>query len=326
MKYLTIVVILVFGAGAIAQAATYDIPLKGLETGAKILVNVNDAQINVVHSANSKSLQISLFEAANEDYMVQSNSGLIEVRSRSSDREQFGMKPTVKKRIIEIRGPSMALEIHAFEGSIQLSGWDKEAVLHLQKGKIAAKNGKGSLALHSQTGEISVLDHQGRVEIDTYKSNITLKNLTGDADLENFSGETIIEKASGGLNLRQGQGSAKVIAGNGALQFDLVRGSLSAQKFQGRIEGVTLDGPVSVTMAADNDVNVRAQTAKVTVQSPANSGAALNLSTMEGDLNLPQSLKASRDGAKKTYRGRLKGADQKGSITVRSQEGLILIR
>jgi hypothetical protein len=325
MKSLTIVVIFATLIGAIAQAATYDLPLKNLESGAKILISANEAQVNVTQVSNSKNIQIVLHDSANEQYMVQSAINLIEIKSRSSDREQFG-KAAAKKPLIEVRGPSMPIEIHVLEGSITLSNWNKDAILHLQKGKIIAKNGEGSLLLHSQSGDIVVLDHQGRVEIDSYKASITVKNLNGDAELENFTGETLVEKAKGGLSLTQGQGSAKVVSGSGSLQFDLIRGSLSAQKFQGRIEGVTADGPVTVSMVSENDVNIRSQTGKVVIHSPSNSGATMNLVTNEGDLNLPQSFKANRDGGKKSYRGRLRGADQKGSITVRSQEGVIVVR
>jgi DUF4097 and DUF4098 domain-containing protein YvlB len=271
-------------------------------------------------------LKIGLGDAANEEYVVVNDGNVLQIRSREPiAKENFGQYPA-KKRTIEISGASVPLELHAFEAQVQLTSWASAALLHIQRGKIIAKDGTASLTAHSQTGEISILNHQGPVAVDAYKSNVTLRDLTGDGDIDNFSGETLIDKAKGFLSLTQGAGTTKVLASTGTLQFEVVKGVMSIQKFQGRVEGQTQEGPVTVIMAPETEVNLKAQSGRVTVDAPHDSGAALNLVTQEGDIYVPNYLKVNRDGSQKTLRAHLKGDSAKGSIFIRSQEGSIFIR
>lgn len=313
--------IVLFVSGA-AWGAVMEIPVKGSE---KILISVPEATVSV-QASGSKSLRVNLAEGAHEDYGVRIIGSQIRIEPKEASQNGFLVKLTPKRRIIEISGPAIPLEVHLFEGQIQLNKWAKEALLHIQKGRITSRDGNGTLVAHSQSGEIQVLDHQGKLEVDAYKSLITVKNLNGDADLENFAGEIQVDKAKGFLALNQGQGNAKITASAGTLQFELSKGILNVQSFQGRVEGQTQEGPVNVSMATGAEVNVRSQAGRVTVHTPANSGAYLNLSSAEGDIYVPQYLKVGRDGSQKVLRGRLRGDTAKGSVVIRSQEGSIIIR
>lgn len=309
-------------SGHWAQAAVTEIPVRGSE---KILISVPEAVVNV-QATNARTLKINLVDGANEDYVVQNQSGLIRIAPKEPLQKENFARVTPKRRLIEIQGPSVPLEVHSFEGQIQLNKWAKESLLQLQKGRIISREGQGTLVAHSQSGEIQVLDHQGRVEVDSYKSGVVVRNLTGDADIENFAGETTVDKARGFLSLNQGQGTTKVTGSGGTLQFEVTKGSMNVQGFQGRVEGQSLEGPVTVAMASETDVNLRSQNGRITVQTSPNSGTFLNLANSEGDIQVPSYLRVNRDGGQKTLKGRLKGESSKGSIVVRSQEGLILIR
>jgi hypothetical protein len=305
-----------------AQAAATELAVRGSE---KILISVPEAVMNF-QATSSKTLRINLADAAGEDYVVTSENGGIQIHPKvAATTDNFG-KWTPKKRLIEVQGPALPLEIHAFEGQIQLNKWSKDALIHLQKGRVVSKGGSAGLVLHSQSGEIQVLDHQGRVDVDAYKSNVVVRDLNGDADIENFSGETIVDKAKGFLSFNQGQGVTKVLASSGSVQFDVIKGILNIQGFQGRIEGQTQEGPVTVTMAPESEVSLKSQSGRVTVQAAKDSGASLNLTTQEGEIQAPNYLRVNRDGSQKTLRARLKGEEKKGSIIVRSQAGSIIIR
>jgi DUF4097 and DUF4098 domain-containing protein YvlB len=305
------------------QAAALEVPLRGTE---KISISVPEAVISLQANPQAKTLRVNLGDAAAEEYSITSDgTTLLILPKEPVTKENFGQFQP-KKRIIEIQGPALPVEIHAFEGQVQLTKWSREALVHVQKGRIVSREGTGSLLLHSQNGEIQVLDHQGRLDVDAYKSSVVVKELTGDADIENFSGETTIDKAKGFLSLNQGQGSTKVTGSSGTVQFELAKGVLNIQNFQGRVEGQTQEGPVTVNMAAETEVSLKSQSGRVTVQAPPNSGASLNLTTQEGDIVVPNYLKVNRDGSQKTLRARLKGENQKGSVLVRSQEGSIIIR
>jgi len=309
-----------------ALGAMTEVPVKGNE---KILISVPEAVIHVQgtsQGSSAKTLKINLNEGASEDYMIRMEGSVIRIEPKEASQNGFLVKPAAKKRSIEISGPSVQLEIHAFEGQIQLAKWSKEALLHLQKGRILSREGAATLIAHSQSGEIQILDHQGRVEVDAYRSAVIVKNLNGDADLENFSGETNVDKTRGFLSLNQGQGNTKITASSGTLQFEVSKGILNVQSFQGRVEGQTQEGPVNVSMASEGEVNIRSQNGRVTVHTPADSGAFLNLTSVEGDIQVPNYLRVVREGSQKALKGRLKGSTQKGSVVVRSQEGAIVIR
>ncbi len=317
------VVTMSFFAISAGAAVSSEIPLKG---GEKILISVPDAVINV-QATSAKTLSVRLLEAAADDFNVQTAGSVIRVEANDkSSKENLGKVSPARKKVIEISGPSLPLEIHLFEGQVNLTRWGKEALVHLQKGRITSREGLASLNLHSQSGEIQVLDHQGRVAVDSYKASLTVRNLTGDADLENFAGETLVDKARGFLSVTQGPGSSKVLSSGGTLQFETTKGVTNIQAFQGRVEGQTQEGPVNVTMTTDSEVNVRSQNGRVTVQTPANSGAALNIATVEGEIQSPSYLPVVREGSQKSLRGRMKGEAGKGSVMVRTQSGVVVIR
>lgn len=305
-----------------AFAATTEFPIKGNE---KILISVPDAIITI-QASNSKTFRVTLANGAPNEYSVQAVGNEFQIKPKEAvSKETFG-KAGPQKKVIEISGPSLPLEIHAFDGQIQLNQWEREALLHLQKGRIVSRGGSGTLQVYSQSGEISVLNHQGRVNVETYKAVVSIRKLTGDAKIENFAGETLIEQARGFLSLNQTQGSAKILGSLGPFQFDTNKAALSLQNIQGRIEGQTVEGPVNVKLGSEIDVDIRSQSGKVSLSVPANSGAALNLATAGGPILVPSPLRASREGGQSSLRGRLKGEIQKGQITIRSQEGSISIR
>ena len=62
------------------------------------------------------------------------------------------------------------------------------------------------------------------------------------------------------------------------------------------------------------------------LQTPAGSGASVNLVTQEGELLGPSFLQVTHEGSTKTIRGRLRGEAGKGSLIVRSQDGSIILK
>jgi hypothetical protein len=314
--------LLVFSAGPLL-AATTELPVKGTE---RILISVPEAVINLQATPGAKTLKINLTDSAQDDFLILTQDNTIQIKPKEAlQKENFG-KLAPKKRIIEISGRALPVEIHAFDGQVQLTRWSREALVHLQKGRVVSKEGAGHLKAHSQTGDITVLDHQGQVTLDTYKSNITVRNHSGDMDIENFTGETTIDKAKGFLSFNQGLGTTKIMGSSGSLQFEVNKGNFNVHSFLGRVEGQTIEGPVTVQMANDSEVNLKSKSGKVTVVSSPTSGALLNLTNQDGEIFAPNYLRVSRDGGMKTLRGRLKGDATKGSIVIRSQEGSINIR
>lgn len=308
-----------------AQAAQFDVPLKGSE---KLLINIPQGMLQITANPALKAARIQLNGMASSEYGVYNEGGVVTVRSKNSiTKDSFlNTKMEPAKYPIEIQAPSLPMELHLMEGQVQVSQWSQEAFVQLQKGKIISRSGNGGLIVHNQSGEISITDHQGRVDVDAYKAQLTVKNLTGDADFENFAGENNIEKARGFISVSQDQGSTKLSGSSGTLKFEIGKATLSSQNFAGRVEGQTQEGPINIVMSPESDVNVKSQSGRVTVHSANGSAPSLNLATTDGDILGPQYLKVNRESGLKTLRGRMNGEAQKGSVFIRSQDGAIVIR
>lgn len=303
-------------------AATSEFPLKD---GDRLKVAVSEISIQIT-GGKSSSLRVYAQDSGADTLLFERKEGMIEIRDRElSDRKEFG-KVKLPKRVIEITGASLPVEVHSFDGQVTVAKWSDDVHIQLQKGKINIKDIQGNLDLHSQKGEIQIQNVSGKVQLDTHQASVVIRDMNGDLDLVNFAGDTVLDKSKGNFDLNFNQGTTKVLTSSGSLEFETGKGVLTSQGFQGRIEGQSQEGTINVVMASEQDLSVKTQTGKVVVTPSANSGASLNLTTVEGDIYVPSYLKVNRDGASKFLRGRLRGDVQKGHLSIRSQEGSILIK
>ncbi len=327
MKHPIIFSLIFCGLNALASQQEIDV-----KEGSHLLISCEEATVTLVGGPQAKLKIVldpvgeSLVEFASSN---DGNSDYFQIRDKASrpKMKQTGKHDDSKNHVrIEISGRSLPAEIHLREGQVTLQKWQKEVYAHVQKGKIIAKENSNSLVLHMQKGEIAVTDHQGKLLIDSLQASAMIKELKGDLEAQSFMGDLTLEKFSGSGAINANQGSVKVVGGSGSLQFELQKANLQSTQFDGRVEGQSQEGSVAIQAGKDPDVNIKSQTGKVSVSTTANSGALLNLSSAEGDVIVPAYLKVSRDGSVRSLRGRLKGESQKGSIFVRSQEGVITVR
>lgn len=241
-------------------------------------------------------------------------------------READLMKPRSDAAcILQILVPAHALSLHVLEGSIAAQKLNNELLLHVQKGKVFLRDSAGSAIIHVQRGEVGVTDFQGRLRLDLLQAPATIKGLVGDLELEALGGDHLVEKPKGNLRITQSQGTLKISGGSGSLQLETQRSTLITQGFSGRIEGQTQEGVLSLTLAADPDVNLKTQSGRITLQAPPNSGASVNIVSAEGELAGPSAIPVSKEGSGKALRGRLRG-EGKGSLIVRAQEGSVTVK
>lgn len=318
--------ILLFSSASFA--AQFEVPLK---EGDRIVVRGLSAQV-VLTGQGGSTIRITGPEEGSQAgrYVVQKRDQVIEVQmnefgSKKEYRDALA-KPGAYNRKIEISGASVPVEIHLRDGSVTLQKWTKETNINLVQGKVVSVNGSGTLQAHVQKGEISVSDHNGKVVTDTYNAAVNLRNLSGDIESQSFAGNLVLDKVKGFASVNSQQANVKVTQSSGTLQFENGKGPIAIQTFQGRIEGQTGEGAVTLSFLAESELNLKAKSGRIQIQSPANSGASVNLTTVDGDISVPKELRVNRMGAEKNVRGRLRGEAQKGSIFVRSQEGSISLR
>lgn len=306
-------------------AAPLDLPVVN---DTKITLKGMNAQVSYTVQPGVRQLKISGLEEAGWTWQKVGEHVYLmgpEADSRRGLQEQ--LKNPGRRAVIEITGASVPSEITLREGSVNLNRGEHDATVSLKNGKITAIGRGGSLNAHVMKGEIFVSDGRGRVVADAYQGQVNLRNLQqldGEATL--FSGQLVVENAKGTLSLNSTQATTRVQNFAGTLNVEHGKGSWTGTNLQGRVEGQTVEGILSLQLSGEADVNLRSQSGRITVQLPRASGASLNLLTREGDLSVPNELRVNRAAAEKTARGRLRGEAGKFSVTVRSQEGSVVVR
>ncbi len=310
------------------QAATFETPVK---EGDRLVVKGLEAQVVLSGVSTSGNLKISGLEDSKSAglYTVRRNKNIIEVSMNEFDGKRSWLnilsKPGSAKKI-EISGLSIPTEIQLRGGSVQAQKWTKDLKVSLTQGKVTSLNGNGMYQVYVQKGDVNIQEHNGKVSVDGYSGNCALRNIQGDVEVSWFSGQLGMEKIIGFVSLSVQQATAKLNQGSGSVQFETGKGNLVLQGFQGRIEGSSQEGSVSVTMPLDSEVDIKSKTGRVTIQLPGDSGAQVNLFMADGEIKVPGELRVARAGNEKIVRGKLRGNAQRTSVFVRSQEGSIILK
>jgi hypothetical protein len=313
-------------------AATFDVPVK---EGDRLVIKGLEAQVQLV-SQPGAALRVSGVEEDRVEggYTVEKKGNVIQISMVEPSGKRNWMaqvsKPSnplsAQVRKIEITGVNIPAEIHLRSGVVTAQRWGKDLKATLIQGRFTSLGGKGTLQVSLQKGDVNIQEHTGKVVSDVYSGNVALKDITGDVETSLFSGVLGAEKLKGFSELTIQQATAKVNQSVGTLQFENGKGSLTVQGQQGRIEGQNAEGNVSITMNLDSEVDVRGKAGRVTVQSAANSGATVNLFTVDGDIFVPKELRVVKLSSEKSVRGKLRGESARGNIFVRGQETSIVVK
>jgi hypothetical protein len=286
--------------------------LTGQET---MFVNLQNAKINFIPSA-SKELKWRILEGTSDSVQVSIKDTAIIV----SDR--YFSKPVS----LEFEIPSLTLEVHLKEGSINVKNWKHPILIEATKAKVNLKALKSTAKVILLNGELVADENVGSIEADSFAAMVKITKQTGELIVSNFVGDTSIEKSQGSMQVSTTKGKSNIKDSSGTLKFDVKKGILSTNSFKGRMEGQILDGSVSLNPSEEADINVRSQKGRLTVVLPKDSSAYLSLSTEDGELYLPGNLKAYRDGSNKVYKGHARGGGVKGQVVARSSEGTIVVK
>jgi hypothetical protein len=313
---------------SVSFAATFEVPV---QNGDRLVLKGLEAQVQML-SQPGTSLKISGVEESPTEgaFLLEKKGNVIEIKMREFDGKKAWLASLSQSakfmKKIEISGLAVPAEINLRGGSVVAQKWGKELKINLQSGRVATQNGVGSLAVTLQKGEISVTAQNGKVTTDMYSGRTNLKDIIGDMDVTLFAGQLSMENVRGFISSSTQQATAKIVESSGTLQFENGKGSLSIQKFQGRMEGQVQDGTLGVSMTLDSELDVKAKSGKITVYSAANSGASVNLFTVEGEIFVPNELRVVKSSAEKSARGRLRGDSQRGSIFVHGQDASIILK
>lgn len=309
------------------SAATLDIPVM---PGDRLVLVGLEAQVQVVGQSGN-SLKISGVEENNSDgnFVVTKKDNIIQIKMNEYSGKQSWLNVLSKNaqmKKIEIVGPAIPAEFSLRNGSVVAQKWNKDLKINLTQGRASSLNGNGVLQVYVQKGDVNIRDHNGKVKIDAYNGSVSLKNIEGNVEASIFGGQIQGEKIQGLISLITQQAATKVNQSSGILQFENGKGALKILSHSGRIEGKNQEGSVAVVSPVEAEIDIRSKSGKINIQLQPNSGAALNLLTAEGEIVVPSELKVTKLSSEKSVRGRLRGDAQKGTIFVRSQDGIISVK
>lgn len=311
-----------------AIAATYEVPVA---EGDRLVLKGLEAQVLVVGQGGN-NLKVAGVEGVGTEgvFVVTKKDHIIEIRMNeyNGKRSWLNILPKASSQLkkIEIVGASIPADIQLRGGSVVAQKWSKDLKVSVTQGRVSSLGGAGNLQVYVQKGDVNIQDHNGKVETDSYNGTMALKNIQGDLEASLFAGQLQVEKVRGFLSLTTQQSNSKINQSSGTLQFENGKGALNIQGFQGRLEGQNQEGLITIGMALDSEVDVKAKSGKVSVQLPPSSGAALNLLTTEGEIVVPSELKVAKLSTEKSVRGRLRGDAQRASVFVRSQDATISVK
>lgn len=309
-----------------AQMQVVDVPVSANDI---LIIKGLDIQVSFV-KASGNSLKILGLDnnSTPGSYRAERRGNQIVVLMNEYDSKRdwknaLSQKP--RKKVIEVRGPAIPVEVHARDGQLTFVQWANKAEVHLINGKILSNQSR-DLNLTLQKGEVTTNDLQGSLKVKATQAQMTFKNSNADADIQIQSGQLSSEKGKGNWNITSQNATVKILQSQGVLEVQNQKGLWTVSKFKGRVDGQMQDGNINMSVLEDSEVNLKSNSGKIQIQVPQGAGSYLNLLSAEGDLFLPGDLKANRGGTEKSYRGRLRGESQKLSVTARSQEGLIILK
>jgi hypothetical protein len=312
-----------------AFAGSISLPVTEVE---KILIKGTEAQV-FLNPSPANQVRIEGLEGSGSagTYSVFRNGKVIEIRmnetnDKVSSNEEFRRALSAKAPKIEISGGVVPVEVQVRQGTVTGQRWSQDLKLSLVQGRVQLQQGVGMVNAHVLKGAVQISEHKGRVVVDSYEAQVQLRGIQGDGEVRLFSGALVGEKWKGFWTLQTQQSQVKLQDVQGTVQFENGKGSFQVLSLLGRLEGQNQEGVISAQLSLDSEVDVRTKSGRVQVQLAPGSGAALNLKTEEGEIQVPSELKVVRAGAEKIVRGKVRGDAQRGRVFVRAQDATISVK
>jgi hypothetical protein len=247
---------------------------------------------------------------------------------------------TVEKRFTVSGAPT--LDISTFDGSVDVSTWDRpEVLVVIEKHAIDKAAADRMVVTADQTGDVvkvSVREggddrssglhinfgsHSARLTV-TLPAKAQIEARTGDGrvTVRNVEGDLRVRTGDGAIHLEQVNGSVDATSGDGSIDIDGAVRGLSARSGDGRVRIRAASTPTA-------DWNLVTGDGSVLLEVPEGFGAELDATTGDGRVDVrdvPFSGESDRRDRRdrRTARGRLGNGGP--NISIRSGDGVITIR
>jgi hypothetical protein len=321
MKILTLISMLFFGglSGALAEVQQTEVSWSGQHQ-----LRLRGTKLNVSVKAGAPGKNDKLIVRLNpQNFVIDNKDGVITITEKEFQSEAAVLAASSN---VELEAVGGAMDIFSRELKISSSRWNGrlKIVANLVKGSIEKLAGEVNVSATKQ--ELFIDGLMGQLASEGQAVKNTVKSSAFDGEISFLNGEWICEKSKGNLRVSSFSGSLKTNACGGSWFIDNLKGNSSLVLWDGRVEAVSTEGHFAVQVANEADVQIKTQSGRVTLTPAAGAASLLNLLTMNGELVPPAYLKVAREGDKRILRGRTKGLVDKGSFTVRSQDGAIILK
>ncbi len=225
---------------------------------------------------------------------------------------------------IEVRAQSRPLVVSWRTGTVKVVDWEKSVELASQEGTLEVKGGQGDVRLASHKATLLIVDREGSLVSRNFEGATSVQNHKGSVTVEGFSGEISLAKVDGAVQVETFQSRMQLADITGRLEFDSVSGPFRATGVRGSVRGQSQQGAVQAQVMGPSDIRIQSREGSVTLEL-VDSGAALNLGSESGWIQVPPSIRVESAKQMRMARGRLRGSAE-GQVFVRTTSGGIRVR
>ncbi len=243
---------------------------------------------------------------------------------------------TIEKRFT-VTGDT-SIDVHTFDGSIEISTWDKPEVLVLVEKHAIDKASADRMALTAeQSGgritvdvrdprepgfHVDIGPRSARISI-TAPANVQVKADTGDGrvDVRDVQGDVSIRTGDGSIHVERVSGSVDVRSGDGSIEVDGSLRGLQARSGDGRVR-IRTEGD-----APQSEWSVSTGDGSIVLEVPEGFNADLDATTGDGRVDVsrvPFSGDSGTPERRRVARGRIGNGGP--LVRLRSGDGSIAVR
>ena len=253
--------------------------------------------------------------------------GKILVKIKGPQSRETWAKSLRGKKIPKINlvifAPEMNIEVFWRHGDLYINDWSAQLRINLQQGKLSVIGGQGSLHVEQQKGIANIVKRKGKLDFNGYNTKLSLQSIEGPQKISNFDGKTILNGSIGHITLQQNRGKVEIVKGEGELNFKSKSANIKILNYLGSVHGRSESGPIFADLSGELKFNVKTLEGAVKLKLK-NSGANMNLGTVEGNFYTPRYLRVTRYPYIKVIKGRLRGSEN-GRAYIRTKSGNIQI-
>lgn len=215
---------------------------------------------------------------------------------------------SVKKNILNIKGPSVPLSLFVLHGNIHISHWESPVFIFSKDIKMEGFSNKGSWQLSLNKGKVKLNRFTGDMEVRGFHLNMNLENLNG-----NF----LMEFNEGQLKTKNGEGKLTYTTDKGNLIIKNWKGGLTGESVSGSLRGLSLK---------PDTVQINSQKGLIAM-SFADSRPLIDAFSGEGRIRAPRYMNKKYAGKTLAVTGRLRGTGNKeGKVSLKTERGNIYIQ